>query len=111
MTLALLNRKWRVEWVPIEVSPRAGRSTVSVATGLETVVLILRLMSLFHPLRVFLPLSVCIGIVGVLWGTPYVLTGGGVSIGAMLAFVTSVLLFSLGLICDQISQLRLERYE
>jgi len=29
----------------------------------------------------------------------------------MLAIVTAVLLFSLGLLCDQISQLRLEKFE
>jgi hypothetical protein len=29
----------------------------------------------------------------------------------MLAILTGVLLFGLGLICDQVAQLRLERYE
>jgi hypothetical protein len=29
----------------------------------------------------------------------------------MLAIVTAVLLFGLGLLCDQVSQMRLERFE
>jgi len=35
--------------------------------------------------------------------------GNGISVGSMLAIVTSILLFSIGLISDQISQMRLER--
>jgi hypothetical protein len=45
------------------------------------------------------------------WGIPFALAGRGVSVGAMLAIVTAILLFGLGLLCDQISQLRLERFE
>ena len=49
--------------------------------------------------------------VGLLWEVPIALAGRGVSVGSMLAIVTGVLLFGLGLLCDQISQLRLERFE
>jgi hypothetical protein len=100
-----------VAYVPIEVDKRVGSSTVSISTGLATIILILRIATLFDPLRVFIPLSFCIAAMGVAWGIPYAASGHGVSVGAMLAIVTAVLMFSLGLLCDQISQLRLERYE
>jgi hypothetical protein len=90
---------------------RRGKSTVSLATGLDTIILILRIATLFNPLRLFLPMSFFIAGVGVLWGIPYLLLGRGVSVGSMLAIVTAILLFALGLISDQISQLRLERFE
>jgi hypothetical protein len=73
--------------------------------------LILRIASLFNPLQVFVPASLIAAILGILWGIPYALLGRGISVGSMLAIVTSILLFGLGLICDQISQLRLERFE
>jgi glycosyltransferase involved in cell wall biosynthesis len=111
MTLAMLCRGWRVEYVPIEAVKRDGKSTVSVRTGLETVVLILRLVSLFDPLRVFIPASAIIAGIGLVWGIPFALAGRGVSVGSMLAIVTGVLLFGIGLLCDQVSQLRLERFE
>jgi glycosyltransferase involved in cell wall biosynthesis len=111
MTLALLSRGWRVVYVPVEVSRRIGRSSVTLATGFETIVLILRVVSLFNPLRIFVPAAAISALVGVLWGVPYVLRSEGVSIGAMLAIVTGVILFALGLLCDQISSLRLERFE
>ena len=111
LTMAVMSRGWPVAFVPIDVRPRTGRSTVTVATGLETMVLLLRIICLFNPLRLFVPASVLVAILGVGWGIPYALAGRGLSVGAMLAIVMSVLLFSLGLICDQVSQLRLERHE
>jgi glycosyltransferase involved in cell wall biosynthesis len=111
ITLAMLSRGWRVAYVPIAINRRAGRSTVTVVTGLETIVLILRIVSLFNPLRVFVPAAVVAAGVGVVWGVPIALAGRGISVGSMLAIVTAVILFALGLLCDQISQLRLERFE
>lgn len=112
MTLAMLGRGWRVVYEPIEIRRRQGASsTVSVRTGLETIILILRLVALFNPLRVFVPAAVTLATAGLLWGLPIALMGRGVSVGAMLAIVTALVLFALGLLCDQISQLRLERFE
>jgi hypothetical protein len=111
MTMALLTRGYAVRYVPIQVRERAGKSVVSVVTGFDTLVLVLRIATLFDPLRVFVPASLFCASIGILWGIPYALAGHGVSVGSMLAIVSASLLFSLGLISDQISQLRLERFE
>lgn len=111
ITLAFLSRGWRVVYTPITVRPRTGRSTVTVATGFETIILILRIVSLFNPLRVFVPAAAVTAGAGIVWGVPIALAGRGISVGSMLAIVTAVILFALGLICDQISQLRMERFE
>jgi glycosyltransferase involved in cell wall biosynthesis len=109
ITLVLFNRGFEVIYVPFEIKKRKGKSTVSLVTGLDTLLLILRIATLIDPLRIFVPLSLVIGFIGIAWGIPYALMGNGVSIGSMLAIVTSILLFSIGLISDQISQLRLEK--
>ena len=111
MTMTLLCRGYDVAFVPIEIQPRMGRSSVSLATGFDTLVLVLRVAVLFNPLRTFVPISHVIGAIGVAWGVPYMLLGRGVSVGSMLAIVTALLLFGLGLVCDQVSQMRLERFE
>lgn len=111
LTMAVMSRGWPVTFVPIDVRPRAGHSTVTVTTGLETLVLLLRIICLFNPLRLFVPAAAVVALAGITWGIPYAAAGRGVSVGAMLAIVTATLLFSLGLICDQVSQLRLERHE
>ncbi|MBI5713706.1 MAG: glycosyltransferase family 2 protein [Chloroflexi bacterium] len=111
ITMALLNRGYSVTYIPIEIAKRVGQSTVTLSTGLDTIILILRIATLFDPLRVFIPLSLIIVILGVVWGIPYAIAGRGVSVASMLAIVTAILLFGLGLLCDQISQMRLERFE
>jgi glycosyltransferase involved in cell wall biosynthesis len=111
ITMALLARGYGVDFVPIEVKPRVGKSTVSVRTGLQTILLVLRLATLFNPLRIFLPASLLCFVAGIGWGVRYVLAGQGVTVASMLAILTGVLLFGLGLICDQVAQLRLARYE
>lgn len=111
LTMAVMSRGWPVSFVPIDVRPRQGQSTVTVATGVETMVLLLRIICLFNPLRLFVPAAAIVAVIGIAWGIPYAAAGRGVSVGAMLAVVTATLLFSLGLICDQVSQLRLERHE
>ncbi|MEM4724711.1 MAG: glycosyltransferase family 2 protein [Candidatus Hadarchaeum sp.] len=111
ITMVFLNRGYTVQYIPIEIRKRIGKSTVSIATGLETIILILRIATLFDPLRIFLPASLIIGSIGVAWSVPYAFLKRGISVGSMLAIVTGILLFALGLLSDQISQLRLERYE
>jgi glycosyltransferase involved in cell wall biosynthesis len=110
-TFALASRGYRMQFVPITVERRSGKSTVSVKTGFQVILLVLRLASLFNPLRVFLPLSMLFIVGGVLWTIPYLLQDQGITVASMLAIVTGVILFALGLICDQVAQLRLERFE
>ena len=111
ITIALIMRGYAVEYVPIHVQKRVGKSTVTLRTGFDTIILIIRIAALFGPLRIFLPPAFLTIAVGILWAIPYSLAGYGVSVGSMLAIVTGILLFAIGILCDQISQLRLERYE
>jgi len=107
--MIMFNRGYDVAYVPFEIKKRRGKSTVSIATGFDTLLLILRIATLIDPLRIFVPLSLIIGLIGLAWGIPYAILGRGVSVGSMLAIVTAILLFSIGLISDQISQMRLEK--
>ena len=113
MTLALLSRGYAVKFVPVEVRERQGdeKSKVSVITGLKTILLVLRLMTLFNPLRIFVPASALSILVGIIWAIPFLIGGFGLTTGSMLLILLGVLLFFFGLIADQISALRLERYE
>ena len=109
ITMILFNRGFEITYIPFEIKKRKGKSTVSLVTGFDTLLLILRIATLIDPLRIFVPLSLIIGFIGLAWGIPYAIMGNGISVGSMLAIVTSILLFSIGLISDQISQMRLEK--
>lgn len=108
-TITFLSLGMRVKYVPIEVKSRIGKSTVKIKTGFSTIILIFRLATLFNPLKIFLPISFAMFVIGCLWTIPYVILHRGVSVGAMLFLVGSLQIFAIGLISDQISQLRLER--
>jgi glycosyltransferase involved in cell wall biosynthesis len=110
ITLVFLSERNLVLEHPIRVSPRlVGQSTITTFTAFETVMQVLNITLMFNPLRVFLPISIFCILAGLGWGIPIVLLGRGVSVGAMLAIVTGVLFFVLGLLASQLSAIRMER--
>lgn len=110
ITLVFLNERNLVLEYPIHVLPRKlGHSTINLYTAFETVIQVLNTVLMFNPLRVFLPLSMLCILAGVGWGIPIVLLGRGVSVGAMLAVVTGMLFFAVGLLASQLSAIRMER--
>jgi glycosyltransferase involved in cell wall biosynthesis len=104
----------RLIFVPVEVRTRIGKSSVRLARdGYSTLLLIIRLIALFEPLRVFLPPAFGLMGLGVAYGFFKYLTlpvYTGLSGGALSLFLTGVMVFLLGVVCDQIAALRLERY-
>jgi glycosyltransferase involved in cell wall biosynthesis len=110
-TLVFLNRGYSVKYTPIHVNAREGKSTVSLATGFDTILLVMRMMTLFEPLRLFVPISLVLFTFGIVWGLPYLWQSRGVSVGALLFVLIGVQIFFFGLLTDQISQLRKERFE
>ena len=110
ITLVFLNEHNLVLEYPIHVFPRqGGQSTITTFTAFETVMQVLNVTLMFNPLRVFLPISIFCILAGLGWGMPIVLLGRGVSVGAMLAIVTGLLFFVLGLLASQLSAIRMER--
>lgn len=110
ITLVFLNERNLVLEHPIHVLPRkVGQSTITTFTAFDTVIQVLNIVLMFNPLRVFLPLSILCIWAGLVWGIPIVLLGRGVSVGAMLAIVTGLLFFILGLLASQLSAIRMER--
>jgi glycosyltransferase involved in cell wall biosynthesis len=111
VSLAFHHRGHDVVYVPISIQSSTSRSTVTPISGLGTLLLILRLATLFEPLRLFVAASLIFITAGLLYAVPYALAGRGISIGAALVMLTGVQLLFVGLIADQISSLRKERYE
>jgi glycosyltransferase involved in cell wall biosynthesis len=104
----------RLAFHPVSVRRRIGTSSVRlVRDGYNTLLLIIRLIALFDPLRVFLPPAFGLMLLGVVYGIFKYLTlpvYTGLSGGALSMFLTGVMVFLLGVVCDQIASLRLERY-
>jgi glycosyltransferase involved in cell wall biosynthesis len=110
ITLVFLNERNLVLEHPIHISARiSGTSTITTYTAFDTIIEILNITLMFYPMRVFLPISAFCMIAGFGWGLPIILLGRGVSVGAMLAIVTGLLFFVIGLLASQLSAMRMER--
>jgi glycosyltransferase involved in cell wall biosynthesis len=113
ITLVFIKQRNLVLEHDVKVQHRiAGKSTVNTYTAIETILEILNIAVLFNPLRIFLPISIFCILLGLIWGTSIlIIVGRGVSVGAMLAIVTGVIFFVLGLLANQISALRMEQLQ
>lgn len=106
ITLALLCNDHSVYYHPIEYHKRVGRSKIRPGHAYEFLMLILRTVIYFNPLRVFLPLGAVFFLAGVakfiydifLWN---------LSESAVMGILAGVLLWAVGLLADQISRIAL----
>jgi glycosyltransferase involved in cell wall biosynthesis len=109
ITLIFINQRHLVLETPITILPRTkGTSTISTKTAVETVMEILHIMTLFNPMKVFLPVALFFLGFSAIWGLPIVFRGEGVSVGTLFLFVTGLLFFFLGLIAEQLALIRKE---
>jgi glycosyltransferase involved in cell wall biosynthesis len=109
ITLVFLNQGQRVIEVPVQVLERlGGTSKINTFTAFTTMLEIINIAMVIKPLRIILPTSIVCIAVGILWGIPFVLMGHGVSTGSLLAIVTGLILFIVGLLAEQLSLIRKE---
>lgn len=111
ITLAFFKEALNVKYISIKINKREGKSSVTVKDGFETLMLILRTITLFSPLRVFLPVS------GLILGLAFlslvldIIHTYSFNIGdtTILLFISSLFFFFFGLLADQISATRREK--
>lgn len=109
ITLVFFHEQHLVLEQPITVNKRlVGTSTINLNTAFDTVIHILNNVMMFNPLRIFLPISMFCFLFGIGWGLPILLRGRGVSVGSLLALVSGLLVFLIGLVANQLSEIRLQ---
>jgi len=107
VTLIFIFRRNLVIEKPITINKRtAGTSTINIRTAFDTVIEIVNIVVLFNPLRIFLPLSITLITISFIWATPLVIMGHGLAVGALLGFTTGLIFFALGLIAEQLGNIR-----
>jgi hypothetical protein len=90
--------------VPVRVRKRAGRSKIQpVRDGIRFLLIILKIVTLYSPLKVFLPISAAALAVGLAYGLWNVLAYGKIPMGAALLIQLAVVVFLFGLISEQIA--------
>ena len=108
-TLAFIKAGYNVWFEPAEAKPRIGASKIRLARdGARFFIIILKIVTLFSPLRVFLPLATVAFLVGLAYGTWNVVVHSRIPNGSVLLILFSVLVFLVGLVSEQIAALRFE---
>jgi glycosyltransferase involved in cell wall biosynthesis len=108
-TLAFIKGGYSVAFEPIEARPRVGTSKIRFARdGAAFFLILLKVITLFSPLRVFLPVSAASLAIGVAYGIWTVLAQGRIPNGAVLLILFGVIVFLVGLVSEQIASLRFE---
>ncbi|WP_420587408.1 glycosyltransferase family 2 protein [Ruegeria sp.] len=106
ITLCMTSNGKRMIYTPIEYGKRVGKSKIRPIDFLNFIILILRISTLFNPLRVFIPLGLVFFGLG-FFKTLYDLTQWNLSETAVFSFLAAIMIWSLGLIADMISRLHL----
>lgn len=105
-TMAFLRSGHPVAYVPIKARQRVGKSKINlVRDGMRFLVIVMRITTLFSPMRLFLPLGLLFFALGLGRYLYFYVQTGQFSNMAGVLFVTSVLIFLIGLISEQITAL------
>jgi glycosyltransferase involved in cell wall biosynthesis len=108
-TLAFIKAGYSVWFEPIDAAARLGRSHISFgADGVQFFVILLKVITIFSPMRVFLPLSAASFAVGGVYAVWTILTQAHVTNSSVTLILLSVIIFLVGLVSEQISSLRFE---
>ena len=109
-TLAFIKAGYNVTFEPVEARARVGQSKIRFARdGAKFLVIILKIVTLFSPLRVFVPISLVSFALGATYGLAIVATESKIPNGAVLLIMFAVIVFLVGLVSEQIAALRFER--
>jgi len=113
LTLGMLRSGKSVKYVKINAQARkTGKSDIRIIKdGVRFFMIIVRICTFYSPLKIFLPISIGLFLVGIAYYGYTFFTSGRFTNMSALLFTTSILIFMLGLISEQISQMRFERSE
>ncbi len=105
-TIAFFRAGYSVSYIPISISKRIGKSHLSLfKDGTRFFLIIFKVGTLYSPLKIFFPISFIFLITGLLYYFyTYWSDGRFTNMGALL-LITSVLIFLIGLISEQITTL------
>lgn len=113
ITMAILRSGYSLSYVPIKANRCMGKSKIKlIRDGSRFFLIIVKIATLFSPMRVFLPVSFAVFLIGLLYGLYkiFFLDARYGPTSAML-ITMSVLIFMVGLVSEQIAQLHYDRSE
>jgi glycosyltransferase involved in cell wall biosynthesis len=106
-TLCFLKAGYSVAFEPVEARQRVGASKISLSSdGPKFLLIMLRVITIFSPFRVFLPIAATAFLIGAGYAVWTIVTQSHVTNSSVLLIVFAVMVFLFGLVSEQISALR-----
>ncbi len=111
-TLAFVKAGYNVMFEPVEARPRVGHSKIRLLRdGAKFFLIVVKVVTIFSPLRVFLPVSLASFVVGLGYAVWTIVTQSHVTNSSVLLIMLGVVVFLMGLVSEQIAALRFEGRE
>ena len=108
-TLAFLKAGYSVHFEPVEAGRRQGSSKIHLGRdGVRFFLILLKVVMIFSPLRIFVPISAAAFLVGAPYGVWTTLTQSHVTNSSVLSIVLGVIIVLVGLVSEQIASLGVE---
>ncbi len=108
-TLAFVKAGYSVRFEPIEAPGRRGASKIRFGPdGVAFVLILLKMITIFSPLRIFMPFSAACFILGAGYALWTMATQSHVTNSSVLLILMSVVIFLVGLVSEQITELRFD---
>ncbi len=105
-TMAFFRAGYSVSYVPIETAERLGKSHINILKdGIRFFVIIFKIGTLYSPLKIFLPISFGFFSVGLVYYLYTFINFHTFTNMSALLFMTSVLIFLIGLVSEQVTML------
>lgn len=108
-TLAFIKAGYNVAFEPIGALPRIGTSKIRLASdGAKFLLILLKVITIFSPLRIFAPVSAAACMLGAGYGAWNFAYHDRIPNGAVLLLMFSVIVMLVGLVSEQVASLRFE---
>ncbi len=106
ITMSFFRAGYGVAYIPIIAQPRIGKSHIRLLRdGFRFLLIIFKIGTLYSPLKLFVPVSVAFFLMGLGRYLYTFMTSGRFTNMSALLFVTSILVFLIGLVSEQLSAL------
>jgi glycosyltransferase involved in cell wall biosynthesis len=107
-TLAFIKAGYNVAFEPIEARTRLGESKIRfMRDGMAFLLILLKVVTIFSPLRIFVPISLASFLVGAGYAVWTILTQSHVTNSSVLLIMLAVVILLVGLVSEQVSALRI----
>ena len=108
-TLAFIKAGHSVRFEPVEARQRTGQSKIRLSSdGVKFLVIMLRVITIYSPMRVFMPIAATAFVLGAGYAAWTIATQMHIANSSVLLIMFAVVVFLVGLVSEQISTQRFD---